>query len=53
MRTEPHSPAPYLVRRAINWGSMSLSDVLKEMLRNNADLATVYTLLGIRSADED
>jgi type VI secretion system protein ImpA len=47
VRTEPHSPAPYLVRRAISWGSLSLADLLKELLQQKADLATVYQLLGI------
>jgi type VI secretion system protein ImpA len=49
--TEPHSPAPYLVRRAIKWGRMSLSELLRELLRDNADLPTVYNLLGIRDSD--
>jgi type VI secretion system protein ImpA len=48
MRTEPHSPVPYLVRRAISWGNMSLAEVLEELLQKNADLPTIYTLLGIR-----
>lgn len=48
MRTEPHSPVPYLVRRAIAWGNLSLPELLDELLNKNADLATVYTLLGIR-----
>ena len=48
---EPHSPAPYLVRRAIKWGRMSLAELLRELLRDNADLPTVYTLLGIRDSD--
>ena len=48
---EPHSPAPYLVRRAIKWGRMSLAELLRELLRNNSDLPTVYNLLGIRESD--
>ncbi len=52
LRTEPHSPVPYLVRRAISWGNLSLGDVLAELLRHNADLPTVYELLGIRSAED-
>ena len=48
---EPHSPAPYLVRRAIKWGRMSLAELLRELLRDNADLPTVYNLLGIRDSD--
>jgi type VI secretion system protein ImpA len=52
MRTEPHSPVPYLIRRAISWGHMSLADVLDELLHKNADLATIYTLLGIKETDK-
>ena len=48
LRTEPHSPVPYLVRRAIAWGSMSLSQLLEELLARNTDLSTIDTLLGIK-----
>ena len=48
MRTEPHSPVPYLVRRAVNWGNLSLAELLEELLQKNADLATINALLGIR-----
>ena len=51
MRTEPHSPVPYLVRRAISWGNMSLAEVLEQLLQKNADLATIYTLLGIKQSE--
>lgn len=48
MRTEPHSPVPYLVRRAISWGNLSLAELLEELLQKNADLPTINALLGIR-----
>lgn len=48
LRTEPHSPVPYLVRRAITWGNLSLAELLAELLQKNADLPTLYTLLGIK-----
>src|SRR5204863_9955527 len=48
LRTEPHSPVPYLVRRAVAWGNMSLSQLLEELLASNTDLSTIDTLLGIR-----
>lgn len=48
MRTEPHSPVPYLVRRAISWGNLSLAELLEELLQKNADLPTIYALLGIK-----
>jgi type VI secretion system protein ImpA len=48
LRTEPHSPVPYLIRRAIAWGNMTLAEVLEELLSKNADLPTIYALLGIK-----
>jgi len=48
MRTEPHSPVPYLVRRAIAWGNMSLADLLEELLQKNTDINTIYALLGMK-----
>ena len=48
LRTEPHSPVPYLVRRAVSWGNLSLAELLQELLQKNADLPTIYTLLGIK-----
>lgn len=46
-RTEPHSPTPYLIRRAIAWGNMPLSDLLQELLRDPSELRATYSLLGI------
>jgi len=48
MRTEPHSPVPYLVRRAVSWEHMSLAELLEELLAKTSDLAAIYALLGIR-----
>ena len=53
MRIEPHSPAPYLIKRAISWGSMPLSTLLQELLDGNSDLSTIYKLLGIRDVPQD
>jgi type VI secretion system protein ImpA len=50
MRAEPHSPVPYLVRRAISWGNLSLAELLEELLQKNTDLATINALLGIRKS---
>jgi type VI secretion system protein ImpA len=47
-KVEPHSPTPYLVRRAVSWGEMSLAELLKELVGDNpANLKPVYSLLGI------
>ena len=48
LRTEPHSPVPYLVRRAVSWGNMSLAELLDELLAKNADVNTIYALLGMK-----
>lgn len=48
LRTEPHSPVPYLVRRAVSWGNMSLAELLDELLQKNADVNTIYALLGMK-----
>lgn len=47
LRTEPHSPTPYLVRRAVSWGSMPLAELLREIIKDESDLAQLYRLLGM------
>ncbi len=47
LRTEPHSPAPYLVKRAVVWGSMSLPQLLQELLRKGTNVDDIYELLGM------
>ena len=46
-RTEPHSPTPYLVKRAVTWGQMSLADLMQEIVREEGDLTRYFSLLGI------
>ncbi len=52
LRTEPHSPTSYLVQRAVSWGGMPLGELLHELIRDQADLKTVYALLGIRATED-
>jgi type VI secretion system protein ImpA len=47
-RTEPHSPTPYLLRRAYSWGMMPLHELLSEMTRGRNDLAALFELLGMQ-----
>lgn len=47
-KIEPHSPTPYLIKRAISWGEMSLTDLLHEIVNDERDLTTIYTLLGVK-----
>ncbi|HQS84333.1 MAG: hypothetical protein B7Y25_04010 [Alphaproteobacteria bacterium 16-39-46] len=48
MDTEPHSPAPYLIKRALKWEHMSLEDVFREVLDETGDLNQLLTLLGMQ-----
>jgi type VI secretion system protein ImpA len=42
---EPHSPTPYLVKRAVEWGTMSLPELLQEIVRNEGELNEIDRLL--------
>jgi type VI secretion system protein ImpA len=44
---EPHSPTPYLIRRAVSWGRMPLPELMQEILREEGDLNRMTTLLGL------
>ncbi len=48
---EPHSPVPYLVKRAVSWGQMSLTGLLAELVSDEHDLNQILKLLGIGQAD--
>ena len=48
MKVEPHSPAPYLIKRAVSWGSMSLMELLLELVQNPGDQHSIFALLGIK-----
>ena len=48
---EPHSPTPYLIRRAVTWGNMSLPQLMQEVLREEGDLNRLFTVLGIAQAN--
>lgn len=50
LRTEPHSPTPYLIKRAVSWGDLPLSKLLEELVHTPQDLKSIYGLLGIRDS---
>jgi len=45
LRTEPHSPTPYLVKRAVDWGHMNLFEVYQQIVRNEGELEELDRLL--------
>ena len=48
-QTEPHSPTPYLVTRAVTWGRLSLPELMQEVLREEGDLNRYFSMLGVKS----
>lgn len=44
---EPHSPIPYLVKRAVKLGDMRFPDLMKALLRENAALDELYRFTGV------
>ncbi|MCY1080022.1 type VI secretion system protein TssA [Archangium lansingense] len=47
LRTEPHSPVPYLVKRALAWGRMPLHELLRELVPDDSNVQAIHTLLGM------
>jgi type VI secretion system protein ImpA len=45
---EPHSPTPFLIRRAVNWGRMTLPEVIAEIIREEGDVSRLFNVLGIK-----
>jgi len=45
---EPHSPTPYLVKRAVSWGHMTLTELLHELIMDEHDLNQIFKLLGLK-----
>lgn len=44
---EPHSPTPYLLRKAIHWGNMTLQELLQEFIKSGMSLQQMQTWIGM------
>lgn len=47
-RTEPHSPVPYLVERAVNWGQMPFQEMLRDVLKDDKARVAILETLGMQ-----
>ena len=47
-RTEPHSPISYAVEQCVRWGSMSLPELLREILADEGARSQLFQRVGIR-----
>lgn len=52
-QTEPHSPVPYLVERAIKWGALPLEKWLAEVVKSDDVMLGVRDTLGIKEESVD
>ncbi|NWB89951.1 type VI secretion system protein TssA [Pseudomonas agarici] len=46
-KTEPHSPVPYVVKKAVAWGNKPLNELLSELISSDAEARRVWALLGV------
>jgi type VI secretion system protein ImpA len=50
---EPHSPIPYLIKRAVELGALSFPDLMKQLIRDGDVLQGMNRELGIKQPAED
>jgi type VI secretion system protein ImpA len=51
-KTEPHSPVPPLLDRAVRWGNMSFEKLFDDVVKNKDARVQTRDLLGLESAGE-
>ena len=50
-QTEPHSPVPYLVERAVRWGRMPLEEWLRDVIHEEQVINSIRETLGTQRHD--
>ena len=50
-RDDPHSPVPYLVLRAIEWGQLTTAELYDEIFIQNEGRLNIFELLGIEKGE--
>jgi len=52
LQIEPHSPVPYLIRRAIEWGSLNAAELYCEVFQKSGGRIDIADLFGIGGQHE-
>jgi type VI secretion system protein ImpA len=52
-KIEPHSPVPFLLRKAVEFGAMSFPDLMKALILNPDILNEMNRELGIKPPPEE
>ena len=53
LENDPHSPSPYMIRRALDWRKKSLYGVLMELFTTTSKPQEIFTLLGLTHLDKN
>ncbi|MDP2371758.1 type VI secretion system protein TssA [Rhodoferax sp.] len=48
LQTDPHSPTPYLVQRAVQWGRLSTAELYQEVFIRMGGQLNIFELLGLQ-----
>jgi len=51
-KTEPHSPISYALEKAVKWGDMSLSELMRELIPDSSSLNYYSSLTGVKTDEE-
>jgi type VI secretion system protein ImpA len=49
MRHEPHSPTPYIIQRAAEWGEMPLPELIHQLSQSGSAISRLLDALGLAS----
>lgn len=52
MRIEPHSPVPYIVQRAVAWGSLNTAELYRELFLRTGGQINIFELLGLEGQQQ-
>lgn len=47
---DPHSPAPHLIKRAVRWGKLNFTDLIRELVKDGSSLEELKHLLGLTAS---
>jgi type VI secretion system protein ImpA len=47
MRSEPHSPTPYIIQRAAEWGEMPLPELIQQLSQSGSAISRLLDALGL------
>ncbi|MDB5815842.1 MAG: hypothetical protein JWN23_2959 [Rhodocyclales bacterium] len=50
-RLEPHSPVPYLIRRAVDWGQLNTAELYQEVFVRCEGHISIFELLGLARSE--